>query len=105
VLTIAGTQLEATPTLYFQPVVRRDDGQTTFMFQLAVMKVLERSQPTEVPAFASGITMDTFPIQAGHSYRVGASLSASPNAIEPGPHGRPVGFALSWICQYGLSPY
>jgi hypothetical protein len=104
-LTIAGTQLEATPSLYFQPVTKRDDGVTTFLFQLGIMSVLGRPSGTDVQAFASGITMDSFEIEAGHTYRVGVSLTSSPDAIPAAEHTRSVAFRLNWLCKYGVPSY
>lgn len=103
ILQISGTQLEATPYLYMRPVTKRDDGVTTFLFQLGHMSLIDNGDASGV--FASGTVMDTFEIEAGHSYKVGVALGSIPAAIPAGPHGRPVGFRLVWTCKYGLSAY
>lgn len=110
-LTISGTQLDAMKGLVFRSVTRRDDGQTTVLFQEALMSYHIYGEyadgyedgHTNYP-IATGTLTDVFQIEAGRTYRVGVNISArEPNA--PMSHGRPVSFRLSWICQYGLSYY
>lgn len=105
-LSVTGTQLEATPSLYIRPVAKRDDGQTTFLFQMAAMTVVSWGHPDQpTDSFASGHVEDAFEIEAGRTYRVGVSLTTTPEAIPAGPHGRPVGFRVSWLCRYDMPAY
>lgn len=103
ILQISGTQLEATPYLYFRPVTKRDDGVTTFLFQTGHMAIIDTTD-TSSP-MASGVTIDTFEIEAGHSYKVGASLTSYPVAIPAADHLRSVGFRFVWTCKYGMPAY
>jgi hypothetical protein len=94
ILTVTGTQLEATPGLWFQPVSKRDDGQTTFHFQRAIMQVSPTIGGGE---FAAGTAMDAFEVIAGRTYKVGVGLAADPDPIFVA---RNVGFTLSWVCKF-----
>ena len=106
ILSISGTQLDATPSLYMRPVSKRDDGQTTFHFQLAPFQIIPwGNEGSPVDAFASAHVEDAFEIEAGRTYRVGVSLTTTPEAIPADTHGHNVGFRLSWVCKYGMAAY
>ncbi|HET8938888.1 MAG TPA: hypothetical protein VFN67_35835 [Polyangiales bacterium] len=110
-LTVSGTQLDAMKGLSFRSVYRRDDGETHFLSQEALMLYHIYGEyadgyedgHTNYPV-ATGTLTDAFAIEAGRTYRLGVNIyQREPNA--PMSHGRPVGFRLNWICKYGLPSY
>ena len=82
----------------FRSLSVRDDGQRSFHFQTAILKIDRVAHSsTEFDSHASAALMDSFPVEAGRTYKFGVNLSAEPDDITIA---RPVGFALGWICQF-----
>lgn len=98
-LTISATQIEYTGKTAFNPTYRRDGGDPLFLSQTAVMLPGPRPGPDATPfdEIATGMTMDTLEVEAGHTYMLGVAVSADDGPLADG---RIINFAFAWTCKF-----